>query len=41
MQHYLEKRKLWKESWKNELMRKCAAEIDEAQAFFPRAAETQ
>ena len=41
MQHYLEKRKLWKQSWKDELARKFNAEIEEAQAFFPRSAETQ
>jgi len=41
MQHYLEKRKLWKQSWKDELTRKFAAEIDEAQSFLPGAAGTQ
>jgi pyruvate dehydrogenase E1 component alpha subunit len=41
MQHYLEKRKLWKQSWKGELTRRFAAEIDEAQSFFPRAGKTQ
>jgi pyruvate dehydrogenase E1 component alpha subunit len=41
MQRYLEKRKLWKRSWKDELTQRFAAEIDEAQAFFPRPAETQ
>jgi TPP-dependent pyruvate/acetoin dehydrogenase alpha subunit len=41
MQHYLEKRKLWKQAWKDELVQKFAAEIDEAQAFFTRTSETQ
>jgi TPP-dependent pyruvate/acetoin dehydrogenase alpha subunit len=41
MQHYLDKRKLWKQSWKDELSRKFAAEIDKAQAFFPQSSETQ
>lgn len=41
MQHYLEQRKLWKESWKDELTQKFAAEIEAAQAFFRKAGETQ
>ncbi len=41
MQRYLEKRKLWKESWKDELAQKFAAEIAEAQSFFSKRAETQ
>ncbi len=41
MQHYLEKRKLWDESWKDELVQKFAAEIAEAQAFFLQTNETQ
>jgi TPP-dependent pyruvate/acetoin dehydrogenase alpha subunit len=41
MQHYLDKRKLWKQAWKDELTQKLAAEIDEAQAFFPQTSERQ
>ena len=41
MQHYLEKRKLWKQSWKDDLARKVAAEVDEAQSSSSRAKETQ
>ncbi len=41
MQHYLDKRKLWKQAWKDELVRKFAAEIDEAQEFFPQTSGTQ
>lgn len=41
MQHYLHKRKLWKQSWKDELMRQFAAEIDEAQAFFRQTSGRQ
>ena len=41
MQHYLKKRRLWDESWKNELVQKFAAEIEEAQAFFAKAGDTQ
>jgi TPP-dependent pyruvate/acetoin dehydrogenase alpha subunit len=41
MQHYLEKRKLWDESWKDGLVQKLAAEIAEAQAFFLQTNETQ
>jgi len=41
MQRYLKKRNVWDESWSNELAQKFAAEIAEAQAFFPRAGETQ
>ncbi len=41
MQHYLEKRNLWDESWKHELARKFTAEIDEALAFFRKAGGTQ
>ncbi len=41
MQHYLEKRKLWKQSWKDELTQKFAAEIHDAQSFFSRRSETQ
>jgi TPP-dependent pyruvate/acetoin dehydrogenase alpha subunit len=41
MQHYLGKRKLWKQAWKDDLARKFAAEIDQAQAFFPQTSGTQ
>jgi TPP-dependent pyruvate/acetoin dehydrogenase alpha subunit len=41
MQHYLDKRKLWKQAWKGELTQKFAAEIDEAQAFFPQTSKRQ
>ena len=41
MQHYLDKRKLWKQAWKDELTQEFAAEIDEAQAFFRQSSETQ
>lgn len=41
MQHYLGKRKLWKEAWKDELVRKFTAEIAEALAFFPQPSGTQ
>ena len=41
MQHYLDKRKLWKRSWKDDLALKFAREIDEAQAFFPKTSEPQ
>jgi TPP-dependent pyruvate/acetoin dehydrogenase alpha subunit len=34
MQHYLDKRKLWKQAWRGDLVQKFAAEIDEAQAFL-------
>ena len=37
MQHYLQKRKLWNESWKGELVRKFTAEVDEAVSFVKRA----
>jgi len=41
MQHYLEKRNLWNESWKDELVQKFLAEIEAAQTFFRQAGETQ
>ena len=41
MQHYLNKRKLWKPSWKDELTRKFTAEIDQAQSVFSRSSEPQ
>ena len=41
MQHYLEQRKLWQESWKEELVQAFAAEVSEAEAFFAKAEETQ
>lgn len=41
MQHYLDKRKLWKRSWKEELAQRFAVEIDEAQAFFLKTSEPQ
>ena len=41
MQHYLEKRSLWKEAWKEELRQKFATEIAEAATFFRKAGETQ
>jgi TPP-dependent pyruvate/acetoin dehydrogenase alpha subunit len=41
MQHYLEKRKLWKQSWKDELTQKFASEIDEAQTFFSQTPQKQ
>ncbi len=41
MKHYLDKRKLWKQAWKDELTRRFAAEIDQAQAFVPQTSETQ
>ena len=41
MQHYLDKRKLWKQTWKDELVRKFTAEIDKAESFFPQNSERQ
>lgn len=41
MQHYLHKRKLWKQSWKDEMTRKFTAEIDEAETFLPRSSKAQ
>ena len=41
MQHYLEQRNLWQDSWKQELVQTFAAEIDAAQAFFRKTSETQ
>lgn len=41
MQHYLEQRDLWKESWKDELAQKLATEIAEAESFLPKSGETQ
>ena len=41
MQHYLEKRKLWENSWKDELIQKFAGEIDEAVKQAERIARTQ
>jgi acetoin:2,6-dichlorophenolindophenol oxidoreductase subunit alpha len=41
MQHYLEKRKLWKQSWKDGLMRQFAVELEEALSFFSRTSETR
>jgi TPP-dependent pyruvate/acetoin dehydrogenase alpha subunit len=41
MQHYLEKRSLWKGSWRDELTQKFKTEIAEAQSFFQKAGEPQ
>lgn len=41
MQHYLEKRKLWDDSWKAELTQQFAAEIKQAVQFSRKAAKAQ
>ena len=41
MQHYLKKRRLWETRWKDEMVAKFAAEIDEAVSFSARIARTQ
>jgi len=41
MQHYLDKRKLWKQAWRDELVQKFAEEIDKAQELFPQSSKTQ
>jgi TPP-dependent pyruvate/acetoin dehydrogenase alpha subunit len=41
MQHYLQQRKLWDESWRDEIARQITAEVEEAQAFFLKTISTQ
>jgi pyruvate dehydrogenase E1 component alpha subunit len=41
MQHYLEKRRLWKVSWRNDLTQGITREIADAESFFRRSGESQ